>query len=158
MQSSPKPKLRQRSCSQNNLSKSVSLLMKALSSVSFVLPCCSSLGYQWLYSLTADLFKALMVPIHFKGTHVRALGFSHCIVFFFAISAWATISYEWAKLRLIGSRLPVRGHSLIWLQDGYVPLNKVSFSRSWVLNRVYNQSYLASWTGCLFGPEVGSLW
>ena len=43
---SPKPKLKQRSCSQNNLSKSAPLLMKALSSVSFVLSCCSSLGYQ----------------------------------------------------------------------------------------------------------------
>ena len=42
---SPKPKLKQRSCSQNNPSKSAPLLMKALSSVSFVLSCCSSLGY-----------------------------------------------------------------------------------------------------------------
>lgn len=73
---SPKSKLKQRSCSQNNLSKSVPLLMKALSSVSFVLSCCSSLGYQCLYSLTADLFKALMELIHFKGTQVRALGFN----------------------------------------------------------------------------------
>ena len=133
--------------------------MKALSSVSFVLPCRSSLGYQCLYSLTADLFKALMELIHFKGTHVRALGFSHCIVFvpFCYLSLSDNLSYEWAKLRLIGSWLPVRGHSLIWLQDGYVhvPLNKVWFSRFWVLNRVYNH-YLASWTGWLFEPEVGT--
>ena len=43
---SPKPKVKQRSCSQNNLSKPAPLLMKALSSVSFLLSCCSSLGYQ----------------------------------------------------------------------------------------------------------------
>ena len=37
---SPKPKLK-----QNNPSKSAPLLMKAFSSVSFLLSCCSSLGY-----------------------------------------------------------------------------------------------------------------
>ena len=47
------------------------------------------------------------------------------------------------------------GNPLFGLIDWYdheLP-NRLSFSESWVLNRVYNFT-LASWTGCLFRREA----